>query len=370
MAKPAEAPERKTVNLALQGGGTHGAFTWGVLDRLLEDGRLAIEAISGSSAGAINAAVLAQGYRQGGAAGARAELDRFWHRLSELGWLSPVHRGVLERALGTWNIDDSPAAIITDQLSRVISPYQANPLNFSPLRDLLGSMLDVEALTAPDGIKLFVTATNVRTGKPRIFERPDLSLDALLASSCLPQVFQAVVIEGEAYWDGGYMGNPSLWPLIYGCASRDVVIVQINPLTRPGVPHTAAEIMNRLNEITFNASLLRELRAIDFVERLIASDGSHPQVGRLKKMLIHMIEAEHAMEALGVASKLNTDLDFLLYLKGLGRRTAETWLERHFAAVNHHSRIDVRKGLPLASSRYRLRRFHAIDAAWGRHQST
>jgi NTE family protein len=343
MAKPRPSDEPRAVNLALQGGGAHGAFTWGVLDRLLEDGRVAIEAISGTSAGAINAAVLAQGHLKGGAEGARVELDRFWRRLSELGWLSPVHRGLYERAMGSWNIDDSPASVFVDQLSRVVSPYQLNPLNLSPLRDLLAGMLDVEALTAPDAIKLFITATNVRTGKARIFERRELSLDALLASACLPQVFQAVVIEGEPYWDGGYMGNPSLWPLIYGCGSRDIVIVEINPLTRTGVPRTAAEIMNRLNEITFNGSLMREIRAIAFVERLVDADDRHPEARRLKKMLIHMIEAEHAMEKLGVASKMNTDLDFLLYLKGLGRRTAERWLEKNFAALNHYSSLDIRK---------------------------
>jgi NTE family protein len=343
MAKRRASDGQRTINLALQGGGAHGAFTWGVLDRLLEDGRVAIEAISGSSAGAINAAVLAQGHLKGGAEGARAELDRFWRRLSEIGWLSPVHRGLYERAMGSWNIDDSPASIFVDQLSHLISPYQLNPLNFSPLRDLLAGMLDIEALTAPDSIKLFVTATNVRTGKARIFERRELTLDALLASACLPQIFQAVVIEGDPYWDGGYMGNPSLWPLIYGVTSRDIIIVQINPLTRSGVPHTAAEITNRLNEITFNASLMREIRAIAFVERLVDADDAHREVRRLKKMLIHMIEAEHAMEKLGVASKMNTDLDFLLYLKELGRGTAEIWLEKNFAALNHFSSLDIRK---------------------------
>jgi NTE family protein len=322
---------RRVINLALQGGGAHGAFTWGVLDRLLEDDKIGIEAISGTSAGAINAAVLAQGHLKGGAAGARAELDRFWHR----GWL--------ERAVGSWNIDESPSAIWVNQLTQLVSPYQLNPLNLSPLRDLLASMLDWTSLTGRDAIKLFIAATNVRTGKVRIFDRHELNLDALLASACLPQVFQAVVIEGEAYWDGGYMGNPSLWPLIYRSASRDIVLVQINPLTRDGVPHTAAEITNRLNEITFNASLMGEMRAIAFVARLIAADGQHPEVARLKHMLIHMIEAEAAMESLGVASKMNTDLDFLLYLKELGRRTAGSWLERNFAALNRYSSIDVRK---------------------------
>jgi NTE family protein len=338
------APEQKrTINLALQGGGTHGAFTWGVLDRLLEDDRIDIEGISGTSAGAINGAVLAQGHLKGGAAGARAELDLFWERLSEIGWLSPVHRNWFERVMGTWNLDSSPSAVLVDQLSHLVSPYQLNPLNWSPLRDLLEGMLDWTALAARDSINLFITATNVRTGKPRIFDRRELTLDALLASACLPQIFQAVVIGGEAYWDGGYMGNPSIWPLIYNCRSCDVVIVQVNPLTREGVPRSAAEITNRLNEITFNASLMREMRAIAFAERLVEGDGDHPEIRRLKKMHIHMVEAEDEMEKLGVASKLNTDRDFLLFLKALGRRTADAWLQRHFAALGRRSSLDVRK---------------------------
>src|SRR5579863_3152943 len=226
MAAKSPSAERRTINLALQGGGTHGAFTWGVLDRLLEDGRISIEGISGSSAGAVNAAMLSQGFLKGGAAGARFELDQFWTRLSAIGWLSPVHRGWFQRAMGTWNIDESLSSIWLDQLSHLVSPYQTNPLNLSPLRDLLTGMLDWYALRATDSIKLFITATNVRTGKPRIFDRDGLTLDALLASICLPQFFQAVVIDGEPYWDGGYMGNPSIWPLIYNCDSRDVVIVQ------------------------------------------------------------------------------------------------------------------------------------------------
>lgn len=343
MANAANSRDQRAVNLALQGGGTHGAFTWGVLDRLLEDERLVIDGISGTSAGAINAAVLAQGYIKGGAAGAREELDRFWRRLSEIGLLSPVHRGWYERAMGTWNLDDSPSAVFVDQLSRLISPYQLNPLNLSPLRDLLQGMLDWKALCGPDSIKLFITATNVRTGKARIFAREELSLDALLASACLPQIFQAVMIDGDPYWDGGYMGNPSIWPLVYWCQSRDVVIVQVNPLTRDGVPRTAAEITNRLNEITFNGSLMREMRAIAFAVRLVESEARGPEIDRLKHMLVHMIEDEPEMEKLGVASKLNTDLDFLLHLKGLGRRTAERWLDQNFSALGQRSTLDIRK---------------------------
>jgi NTE family protein len=344
-AVAAQAPsgDKQTINLALQGGGTHGAFTWGVLDRFLADERLAIEGISGTSAGAVNAAVLAQGHAKGGSAGARAELERFWRRMSELGWISPVHRGVLERLQGSWNLDGSPSSILVDQMTRLVSPYQFNPLNLSPLRDVLASTLDWTTLTAPDSIKLFITATNVETGKPRVFARQDLTLEALLASTALPQLFQAVVIDGTPYWDGGYMGNPTIWPLIYFCQSRDVVIVQVNPLTRKGVPRSAAEITNRLNEITFNTPLMGEMRAISFVQRLLAGDSANPEVSRLKNMLIHMVGDEDAMEQLGVASKLNTDLDFLLYLRDLGRRTAERWLDENFAALNQRSSFDVRK---------------------------
>ncbi len=339
----AEAQGTRRVNLALQGGGAHGAFTWGVLDRLLEDERLAIEGISGTSAGAINGALLAQGHLKEGAKGARAALDRFWLRLSEIGLFSPIHRGLYERAMGSWNIDRSPAALWVEQANLLVSPYQANPLNLSPLRDLLASMLDWQALRQPDSIKLFITATNVETGKPRVFDREGLTLDALLASTCLPQIFQAVVIDGVPYWDGGYMGNPSIWPLVYYCQSPDIVIVQINPLTRRGVPRSPAEINNRVNEISFNSSLMAEMRAVNFALRLIKGGSRGPDVERLKHMHVHMIEDEKAMAALGVASKLNTDYDFLLYLKSLGQRTAAQWLEAHFAALGEHSSIDIAK---------------------------
>ena len=334
--------EHRIVNLALQGGGAHGAFTWGVLDRLLEDERISFEGVSGTSAGAVNAAVLAQGLLNGGRQGARAELDQFWRRISGLGWLSPVHRSWLERAKGTWNVDESPGSIWFEQLSRVVSPYQLNPLNLSPLRDLLAELLDWKALRRRDSVKLFIAATNVRTGKSRVFQRHDLTLDALMASTALPQYFQAVEIDGTPYWDGGYMGNPSLWPLIYNCESRDIVIVQINPLTREGVPKTPAEITNRLNEITFNAALMGELRAIAFAEHLIRHEHG-TEIDRLKKMHIHRIEAEAEMEKLGVASKLNTDLDFLLFLRDLGRGTADRWLAENFPALGHRSSINLRE---------------------------
>ncbi len=338
------ATEQKHINLALQGGGAHGAFTWGVLDRILDDDRLRLDGISGTSAGAMNGAILASGHIAGGKEGARKALDRFWESVSALGVLSPIHATWYDRATGNWDLDNSAASIWLDALSRVVSPYQTNPLNLSPLGDLLAQLVDFEALHEDDGIRLFVSATSVSSGNIRVFDRKELTLDMLLASAALPTVFQAVEIEGEAFWDGGYMGNPAIFPLIYNCDARDVVIVQVNPLTREGVPKTAGEIMNRLNEITFNASLAHELRAIAFALKLLDQvPGDVPVVRGLKRMHIHMIEDEPAMESLGVASKLNTDMDFLLYLKRLGRETAERWLRQNFDALGHRSTLDIRK---------------------------
>jgi NTE family protein len=333
----------KTINLALQGGGAHGAFTWGVLDRLLEDERIAIEGISGTSAGAMNAAALVQGYMAGGSDGARRSLDEFWQRMSQYAPLGLVHRTPLDRLTGNWNLDYAPGFLYLDGLVRLFSPYQLNPGNFHPIREVLEGFLDVEKVRACTAVKLFVSATNVRTGKIRVFENHEMSVDALLASACLPYVFQALVIDGDPYWDGGYMGNPAIFPLIYGCASRDVLIVEINPLTREGVPRSAAEIMNRLNEISFNSSLMREMRAIAFVEKLVDEQEARGKtVAKLKRMLIHMIGAGDAMEALGVSSKFNADMEFLLHLKAIGRARADAWIEANIAALGERSSIDLR----------------------------
>jgi len=335
---------RKRINLALQGGGAHGAFTWGVLDRILEDDRLHIDGVSGTSAGAMNGAIMVSGHIAGGSAGARKALDRFWESVSALGVLSPIHASWYDRAIGNWDLDESPASVWLDTLSRLVSPYQTNPLNLSPFSDLLAELVNFEVLRKGDGARLFVSATNVNTGKIRVFERKELTLNMLLASAALPTVFQAIEIEGDAYWDGGFMGNPAIFPLIYSCDSRDIVIVQVNPVTRQGVPKTAGEIMNRLNEITFNASLMREMRAIAFVLKLLDQvPGDIPVIGGLKRMHVHLIEDEAAMESLGVASKLNTDMDFLLYLKRLGRETAERWLEENFDSLGQRSTVDIDK---------------------------
>jgi NTE family protein len=333
----------KTINLALQGGGSHGAFTWGVLDRLLDEQHLVIEGISGTSAGAMNAAALAQGWTRGGRSGSKAVLDQFWRRTAELSQFNPIRRTVVDRILGRWNLDKSPVVGAVEWLSHLLSPYQSNPLGLNPLRTVLTELIDEPDIQGCSGIKLFIAATNVETGRARVFWRHEVTLDVLLASACLPFTFQAVEIDGVPYWDGGYMGNPVIWPLIYNCDSRDIAVVQINPLERKGTPKTSIEIVNRVNEISFNASLMAEMRAIAFVQRLVA-DGSliGEESKRLKHMNIHMIGDEDQLSALGATSKMNAELDFLLHLKSLGQTAADGWLRENWGHIGNRSSIDVR----------------------------
>ncbi|MBI1213281.1 MAG: patatin-like phospholipase family protein [Alphaproteobacteria bacterium] len=329
----------KRINLGLQGGGSHGAFTWGVLDRLLEDERVEIEAITGASAGAVNAVVLADGMATGDRNQARKTLRKFWESVSAAGAYSPLRRTPLEAAKGGWNLDNSPGYIFFDVLSRIASPYDLNPLNLHPLRDLLQKTVDFERVRA-SMLKLFVSATNVETGRAHVFDKQHLTINHVLASACLPFMFKAVEIDGVPYWDGGYMGNPPLWPLFDHATADDVVIVQINPITRKGVPKSAREILNRLNEITFNASLLRELRAIDFVTRLM--EAGHLQGTGYRRVLVHMIGDEPSLSALGASSKLNTEAAFLEMLFQKGRRAADGWLLQNFEAVGERSTVSIR----------------------------
>jgi NTE family protein len=334
----------KTINLALQGGGSHGAFTWGVLDRLLDEQHLIIEGISGTSAGAMNAAALAQGWTRGGRAGAKASLDQFWRHTAELARFNPIRRSLIDRILGRWNLDHSPGIGVLEWFQRLLSPYQSNPLDYNPLRTVLSELIDERDIQSCASIKLFIAATNVETGRARVFWRHEVTLDVLIASACLPFTFQAVQIDGAPYWDGGYMGNPVIWPLIYHCDSRDVAVVQINPLERKGTPRTTTEIVNRVNEISFNASLMAEMRAIAFVQRLIEDDNlKGREITRLKRMNIHMIGDEERMSALGATSKMNTELDFLLYLKSLGQQAADGWLTANWSHIGQRSSIDLRK---------------------------
>ena len=336
----APKPSRKPVNLALQGGGAHGAFTWGVLDRLLEDDRLSIEAISGTSAGAMNAVVAADGLMRDGPEGARDGLSRFWQAVSEAGRSSPIQRSPIDVFMGNWSLDNSPTYLFFDLFSRIASPYETNPLNINPLRDLLESSVDFEVVRSCDRMKVFVSATNVETGRVKVFDRHQLTADMVMASSCLPLLFQAVEIDGVPYWDGGFMGNPVLFPFFNACVSDDILIVQINPITRPGVPRSAREILNRMNEISFNSSLLREFRAIDFVARLLEDGKLDPE--RYSHILVHRIEAEDEIKPLGASSKLNAEWAFLQHLFGIGRAAADDWLDEHYDSLGKHSTVDLR----------------------------
>lgn len=325
------------VDIALQGGGSHGAFAWGVLDRLLEEPWLEIDGISGTSAGAMNAAVLVDGFAKGAAAGAREALEIFWRRVSEAARFSPLRRGPLDRLLGRWTLDSSPIYVGMDLLSRVVSPYDLNPLGKNPLRDILAGLIDFKRL-AEAPIKLFITATNVRTGRGHVFKNNAITPDVLLASACLPTMFQAIEIDGEPYWDGGYSGNPTLTPLIRECKSHDTILVQINPVERQGTPRSASEILNRLNEVSFNAVLLKELRMIALL-RQVANPGDSE--GALwAGMRMHRVASE-MMTDLGASSKLNAEWEFFSLLREEGRRAAHAFLEAHAADIGRRSTLDL-----------------------------
>jgi len=330
----------KSINLALQGGGSHGAFTWGVLDRMFEEDRLWIEGISGTSAGAMNAVVATQGMYDDGATGARIALEEFWRAVSIAGQGSPIKRSPLDVLFGSWSLDASPGYIMMDMMSRMASPYDLNPLGINPLRDLVGEFIDFDKVANCQDMGLFISATNVETGRARVFHRHEVTLDVVMASACLPNMFKAVEIDGTPYWDGGYMGNPVLFPFIDHSPSSDIVIVQINPLLRPGTPRQARDIQNRLNEITFNASLLRDLRTIDLIHRLI-EDGALSDT-EYRVMNMHMIDGCNDMLELDASSKVNSEWAFLVHLRDLGRTHADHWLTAHFDKIEQESTLDLR----------------------------
>ncbi len=325
------------VDLALQGGGAHGAYTWGVLDRLLEVPWLRFDGISGTSAGAMNAAVMADGYAAGGPEGAREALAKFWKRVSDAALFSPLRRGPLEILTGLWTLDYSPVFLALDLTARVVSPYDLNLGGSNPLRAILDESIDFERL-ASSPIRLFVTATNVRTGRGRVFRNAELSIDALLASACLPTMFQAVEIDGEAYWDGGYSGNPTITPLVRDCVSEDTILIQINPINRPMMPRTAREIHNRLNEVSFNSPLLKELRMIALLRQVV--DPGKCEGAVWAKMRIHRIASEE-MAQLSSSSKLLAEWEFFCKLRDKGRRAAEAFLEAHGADLGVRSSFDL-----------------------------
>jgi NTE family protein len=337
-----KAPAPQAIDLALQGGGSHGAFTWGVLDRLLEDDTLVFDGVSGTSAGALNAAVLATGLAEGGRDGARAALAAFWHDVaaqqSPYGSCFGAWPSAPGGNIGSFNLDWNPFYAWSTQFLRAFSPYQFNPLGGNPLRAVLARHVR-PALLRSGPLALFITATSVRTGQPRVFDHRDLDIEALLASACLPQLFRAVTIDGEAYWDGGYSGNPAIWPLIYNTRSLDVLLVKINPLVRPALPNTPEEIADRVNEITFNAGLIGEMRAVQFVQRLV--EEGRLDAGDYKALRLHMVADEEGLAPLHPSSKLNTDRRFLDALFVLGRAAADSWLKAHRGDVGVRSSLDL-----------------------------
>ncbi|MDN3921604.1 patatin-like phospholipase family protein [Roseateles violae] len=330
--------QRSAVDLALQGGGSHGAFSWGVLDALLEDGRLRFDGVSGTSAGAMNAAVLACGWARGGAEGARAALSRFWQAVSSAPHCWGAAAGPAGAPAWMFNRAQWPGYGMWDAWLRQWSPAQLNPFNLDPLRDIVAAHVD-EAALREGPLKVFVTATSVRTGQPRVFSGETLGIDALLASACLPQQARTVVIDGEPFWDGGFSGNPALWPLIYGTRTDDVLLVQINPRVHEGIPQTAVEIADRVNEITFNASLVAELRAITFVQKLLRDRKVDPT--RYKQLRMHRIADEAGLAPFDASSKLNTDPRLLRALFELGRGAAQRWLVASLSKIGQESSFDV-----------------------------
>lgn len=325
------------VDFALQGGGSHGAFTWGVLDRLLEEPWLHIDGISGTSAGAMNAAVLVDGHAKGGAAGARTALESFWRRVSDAARFSPFRRGPIDVLLGRWTLDSSLMYVAMDLMSRLWSPYDLNPMGKNPLRAILAETIDFERLArAP--IKLFITATNVRTGRGHVFRNDVVTPDVLLASACLPTMFQAIEIDGEPYWDGGYSGNPTITPLVRECKSHDTILVQINPVERKERPRSASDILNRLNEVSFNAVLLKELRMIAML-RQVANPGDS-EGAQWAGMRIHRVASE-MMTDLGASSKLNAEWEFFCLLRAEGRRSAQIFLDTHASDLGVRSTLNL-----------------------------
>ena len=332
----------KRINLALQGGGALGAFTWGVLDHLLEDGRLTIEGISGASAGAVNAIILADGLARGGPEEARKRLADFWRAASLGGNLPDLQRRAVDRLFSFWPIEGTPIGLWMQAMTHYLSPYDFNPLNINPLKDLVGRFVDFEAIRAAKGLQLFVSATNVRTGELHVFRREEMTADMIVASACLPHLFRAVEIDGEAYWDGGYVGNPALYPLIGATETENLLLVQINPLQRKQIPKTQDEILARINEITFNSSLMSELRGTTFVGKLI-DEGKLPRgtgTGQYRRINIHRIALTGSTQKLDAASRLNTDYDFFELLRTNGRRSARRFLDAHYDDIGARSTLE------------------------------
>jgi len=331
--------EKKRINLALQGGGAHGAFTWGLIDYFLEQDCFEIEGISSTSAGSMNAVVLTQGMMNGGTEGARKLLHDFWKAMSEYGeFLMP--KLPIDMMIEPY-LKMSYSFYMFSCMSNILSPYQFNPSNYHPIRQVLMNLIDCEKIKKESPIKLFICATNVKTGKIRIFKREELSINAILASACLPKLFQAVEIDNEFYWDGGYLGDPAIFPLIYNTEVRDILILQTVPIVRETLPHNVMEIDTRLREVSFNSSFMREMRAISFVTKLITEEWIKPEhAHKLKKINIHCLRADHSMEEFSLASVYSADWDFLVKLRELGRVAAQRWLKKNYDSIGKESTVN------------------------------
>lgn len=326
------------VDFALQGGGSHGAFTWGVLDRLLEETWLEIEGVSGTSAGAMNAAVLADGYAAGGREGAKDALARYWRHVSEEARFSPFQRSLWDKVMGRWSLDTAPGFLFMDLMTRVFSPYQYNPMGRNALAPILEKQIDFERLRQSP-VKVFITATNVRTGRPRVFRNADITPEALMASACLPTLFQAVEIDGEAYWDGGYSGNPTLAPLVSELKSDDTILIPINPLERAGTPKTPTEILNRLNEVSFNSVAVKELYMMALLQRHASQLTGDTEACDWARMRVHVVR-NPVMNTLGFSSKLNAEWEFISWLRDEGRKAADVFLTEHGNDIGKASTVD------------------------------
>jgi NTE family protein len=328
---------RKVLNLALQGGGSHGAFAWGVLDRLLEEETLYFEGISGTSAGAANAVVLADGLAAGGREGARQALRTYWQRVSDLWSHGPFKPSLIVGGNSDFGLENSPGFRFIEPMTHFASPYELNPFNYNPFRDMLVEAIDFERVRRQTALKLFICATDVQTAKVKVFTEKELRVDHVLASTCLPLLMQAVEIDGDYYWDGMYSGNPAIYPLVYECESRDILLVHITPAERPGVPTTSPAIMNRMQEISSNTSLIREMRMIASYNKLIEQG----RMGGGKCMLMHVIEAQEFIRAFSWSSRLNADWDFLQHLYNMGRARTDQWLEANFNQLGIDSTVNL-----------------------------
>ena len=325
------------VDLALQGGGSHGAFTWGVLDRLMDEPWLRIDGISGTSAGAMNAVVLTGGFAADGPAGAKSALSAFWRRVADSARFSPIRRSPFDVVLGRWTLDTSPFYLAFDLASRVFSPYDLKFAGANPLQRVLADSVDF-AQVARSPIRLFVTATNVHTGRGRVFRNAELTPDIVLASACLPTLFRAIEIDGQSYWDGGYAGNPTITPLVRESDSHDTLLVAVNPIERPETPRSAREILDRVNEVSFNATLLKELRMIALLRQVV--DAGTSEGRKWAEMRMHLVSSK-VLADLGASSKFNAEWDFLCMLRDEGRRAAEAFLAANSQNIGKRSSMDL-----------------------------